>query len=147
MESDSKLTVEPLPSSTWGNNARSFLPRSKWDKIRKAAYKKCNNRCRICYHGGKGKVDLHEVWEHDFETKTQKLVGMIVLCKACHECKHFGRAQLMGKRRRAKRHLMKINGWTSREAESHIRSAFMKWENKDKENWKVDMSILDKYNV
>ena len=83
-----KLTVELVPRSLWGINLRSELPKSKWDKLRKATYKKANFVCEIC--GGVGRkwpVECHEIWHYDDENKVQRLDGLIALCPPCHQVK------------------------------------------------------------
>ena len=138
-----KLTIELVPRGQWGSNLRSELPRSQWDKLRKATYKAAGHRCEIC--GGKGPkwpVECHERWFYDEDTKTQKLEGLIALCPDCHLCKHFGFAQVQGKQERAFRHLMKINEWSESDAEYYLEAVFETWARRSNETWTLDISWL-----
>ncbi|NQZ66301.1 MAG: HNH endonuclease [Mycoplasmatales bacterium] len=83
------LIPKALPSSTHGDNLRKILPRSKWDKIRKATYQRANFKCELC--SGKGSrhpVEAHEIWLFDFTTKTQYLERLVALCPNCHRIQH-----------------------------------------------------------
>ena len=137
------LRVELVPATSWGANLRSALPRSDWDRLRKKAYRLAGYKCEIC--GGKGPkhpVECHEVWEYDDERHVQRLERLIALCPACHEVKHFGRAETMGQSERAFVHLMRVNGWTNGTAQGHLYQAFDKWRSRSFHQWKLDLSWL-----
>ena len=92
-----RLTIELLPQEQWGANLYQLLQGKRWDTVKKETYRRAGNRCEIC--GGVGTrvaVQAHEVWEYDEAAGTQRLVRMIALCPACHDAKHFGRAQAGG---------------------------------------------------
>jgi len=142
---DPPLTVELVPSTVWGANLRSELPKDQWDLLRKACYAKAHHRCEVC--GGKGPrhpVECHEVWSYDDDTHVQKLVRLISLCPSCHEVKHFGRTELLGRRAQAVAHLMQVNNWTRRQVESHLRSAAELWEDRSKHQWTLDISWVER---
>ncbi len=83
------LIPKALPSSTHGDNLMKILPRSKWDKIRKATYERADFKCELC--SGKGKkhpVEAHELWMFDFKIKTQYLERLVALCPNCHRIQH-----------------------------------------------------------
>lgn len=138
-----KLKIELVPSSTWFTNLRSLLPRSVWDKYRKECYKNANYRCEIC--GGKGSkwpVECHEIWEYDDINHIQTLKGLIALCPACHEVKHFGLATIRGRDRIALSHLMKVNNIDRQEAINHIHEASQL--HQERSRWEYDI-IIDSY--
>jgi|SRR5579859_406360 len=138
-----KLSVELVPESSWGSNLRSMLSRAEWDVLRKACYKKANYRCEIC--GGQGRqhpVECHEVWEYNDQAHVQKLIRLIALCPACHEVKHMGRAEIIGRGPQAFAHLLKANNWTPKQAQKHISEAQSIWEARSEFEWKLDISIL-----
>jgi hypothetical protein len=138
-----KLTIELVPETSWYNNLRSILSKSSWDRLRWASYKKANNLCEIC--GGRGPkhpVECHEIWEYDNEKHIQKLSGMIALCPACHEVKHFGLARIKGREYFAKEHLMEINKWCQEDAEQYIEYAFETWQKRSRYLWKIDLTFL-----
>jgi hypothetical protein len=90
-------------------------------------------------------VECHEVFEYDYKTKTQRLIGLQALCYACHSVKHFGRG---GRKDKADMlaHICKINGWSLEAATSHMRKQFRVYEQRSEEAWvKMDFSYLKKH--
>ena len=85
-----KLTIEPIPESTWGTSLANLLPSSIWDELRREVYEGFDYTCAIC-----GAVDkqlhCHEKWSYDDKANMQKLVGFQCLCVDCHSIKHWGR--------------------------------------------------------
>ena len=141
---DAKLTIELVPKGQWGTNLRSELPKNRWDQLRRTTYSNSGHTCEIC--GGRGKkwpVECHERWKYDEINKNQILIGLISLCPPCHEVKHMGRANAMGRGDEAKSHLMKVNGWTESEADAYIENAFKTWLRRSSENWSLDISWLE----
>ena len=146
------LTIELVPSSSWGDNLRSRLKQSQWDMLRKKAYAAANHQCEIC--GGKGTnqgynwpVECHEVWDYDDTKHVQKLVRLIALCPRCHQVKHFGLAQMRGQGERALQHLGKVNGWTKAAALEHSYKALAKWSVRSQQDWHLDLSHLSQYGI
>lgn len=113
-------------------------------KLAKKIAFKANNKCEIC-----GKftlnLDCHEVWE--YKNNIQKLIDLVALCKRCQEVKHFGLAEIKGRRQQALKHLIKINNISEKEAEQHIKSEFDLWEKRSQQNWKLDISFLNKFDI
>jgi hypothetical protein len=138
-----KLTIELVPKTCWYTNVRSNVSKSKWDKLRKKCYRLANHKCEVC--GKPGRVECHEVWHYDDETKIQKLIGLIALCKNCHKTKHFGLAQINGEEEIVIHHLMKINEITKEEAIAYISKISKQWEDRSYYLWKLDISFLDQY--
>lgn len=137
------LTLDLVPSTTWYDNLRSRLRPSEWDRLRKATYAAAGHRCEVC--GGKGRhhpVECHERWEYDDDAHVQRLVGLIALCPACHEVKHFGRSQAVGRGAAAFAHLMRVNHWTETQAVDHIAESFALWERRSNIEWTLDTSWL-----
>lgn len=140
-----KLTVELVPRSLWGINLRSELPKSKWDKLRKATYKKANFVCEIC--GGVGRkwpVECHEIWHYDDENKVQRLDGLIALCPPCHQVKHLGRSLGIPQLKYATlAHLGNVNCLTEADLEYYLNHVFGKWRVRSESKWTQDLSKLD----
>ena len=139
------LTLDLVPSSTWYDNLRSRIKPAEWDRLRKATYAAAGHRCEVC--GGKGHkwpVEAHEIWDYDEVTRVQRLAGLVALCPSCHEVKHFGRAQTVGRGPAALAHLMKVNRWTGGQAGAHIDESFGVWERRSSINWTLDLSWLDR---
>ena len=147
MENKIKLSVELIPTTCQWSSVRTMIKSSEWDIVRHISYKLANNKCEICggdgiSQGYKHRVECHEVWTYDMETKTQKLVKLVSLCVNCHKCKHIGRALIMGIGLQCKKHLSKVNGWTKAQVESHLLWAFALNKERSKHKWKLDISIL-----
>ena len=138
-----KLTIELVPETCWFSNVRSNVSQKTWDLLRRHSYHQAGYRCQIC--GGKGArhpVECHEIWHYDDQGKHQKLMGLISLCPACHQVKHIGLATVRGKRQEATRHLAKVNGWSSEQAEEYINQAFDIWRERSQHQWTLDLSWL-----
>jgi len=139
------LTLDLIPSTTWYDNLRSRLRPSEWDRLRKATYAAAGNKCEVC--GGRGRkwpTECHEIWDYDETTRVQKLVGLVALCPSCHEVKHFGRAQTVGRGEAALAHLMRVNRWTEDQALDHIEESFAVWQRRSEISWTLDLSWLDR---
>ena len=85
-----KLTIEPIPESTWGVSLANLLLEEVWDALRREVYEGFDYTCAIC--GAKDKkLHCHEKWSFDDKARVQKFVGFQCLCVDCHAIKHWGR--------------------------------------------------------
>jgi hypothetical protein len=137
-----KLLIELVPSTAWEENLRNKIGADEWDQLRSWCYRKAGYRCEIC--GGQGPkhpVECHEIWEYN--DGVQKLMGLIALCPACHEVKHFGRAQVYRREKRALEHLMKVNKWSKAASLEHVNKAFELWAERSCQKWKLDLSWVE----
>ena len=140
-----KLEIELVPKTAWFNNLRSFLTKEEWDFVRKKCYKEANYNCEICgSQGDNWPVECHEIWEYT-KTRKVKLKGLIALCPDCHEVKHIGLAQIRGKFHPALNHFMKVNNVSKQEAIKYVNSCFSLWNERNKVDWKLDVSYLKEY--
>lgn len=140
---DPKLTVELVPRTCWYANVRTNVSKADWELCKRYVRDRSGDRCEIC--GGRGRkwpVECHEVWEYNDATHVQRLADLIALCPACHEVKHFGRAEAIGRLVAARMHLMDVNGWTERETLAYLRTAFDQWAARSMHDWTLDVSIL-----
>ena len=143
-----KLQLNLIPSSCFYTNVRSILTKQQWDIVKSQVYAKAYYICEICQGvGPKHPVEAHEVFSFDNKTLIQKLEKMIALCPSCHQCAHFGLAELQGKRKQALSHLMKINKISNKQAEKYIKDCFMEWALRSKYSWKLDVSHLSEYGI
>jgi len=83
------ITIDPIPSCNWYINLRKYLPIYIWKDIRKEVLEYFNYKCAVC--GSTLKVECHEEWNISDRFRVQTLVGFILLCKRCHELKHWFR--------------------------------------------------------
>lgn len=79
---------------------RSEFEKNEWDKIRKMVYRQAGYRCELCGESGidqgyRWPVECHEVWDLDFETNTQSLIGFIALCPRCHKVVHCSLTEIL----------------------------------------------------
>ncbi len=140
-----KLKIELVPSTSWGDNLRSILPKGEWDRLRRDCYVRAGHRCEVCGGvGTKHPVECHETWSYDETDCAQVLTGLIALCPACHRCKHPGHAQSIGLGHLIVPHLMKVNGWTEHQAQTALAFAFMQWEVRSRRQWTVNIEWLRK---
>ncbi|PKO83881.1 MAG: hypothetical protein CVU17_04565 [Betaproteobacteria bacterium HGW-Betaproteobacteria-11] len=152
------LCLELVPASMWGKNVRAVISRENWDALRwsfgatktKPQFMKLDLpypdweapvECRIC--GAKeNNLELHEQWQYDDERFVQKLIGMIPICQDCHLAMHLGRANQLGLADKAKDHLARVNQWTTRQVQNHVKEAFEKWMLRSQNRYTLDLSWL-----
>lgn len=146
-----KLQVELVPRTCWYSNVRTNVSASDWNLCKGFVRFRSGDRCEIC--GGVGKrwpVECHEVWSYEITPMPsigsavciQRLEGLIALCPACHEVKHIGRAEAIGRLAPAMRHMMAVNNWSEQETRMHLHAAFDLWELRSRHDWKLDISYL-----
>lgn len=137
-----KLNFELVPDSCWYSNLRSILSSEQWDLVRKRAYARAGGKCMICGAPTK-RLEAHERWEYDEKTNTQRLAGIVAVCRSCHEVIHIGRTQLMGREREAEAHFMKVNGCTYAEYRKALGEANADHARRNRvPEWKLDISYL-----
>lgn len=137
-----KLTIELVPQTCWYSNVRSNVTKKEWDRLRKLSYQAAGHKCEICKGvGPKHPVECHEIWQ--YENGIQKLEKLISLCPSCHEVKHIGRSQIVGKGEKALKHLSKVNNISIEEANEYIKEASIIWNKRSQQEWELDISYLD----
>lgn len=142
------LTVELVPRTCWFSNLRSELTQEQWDRLRRMVYERAGDRCEVC--GGRGTqhpVEAHEVWEYDDRVQVQRLVGLVALCPACHEAKHMGYAQSVGRAGQARAHLARVNGWSVDDVERYLEMQFEQWSRRSQHQWSLDLSWLRQFGI
>ena len=141
---EAKLSIELVPSTSWGDNLRSALTRTQWDRLRREQFDIAGHVCEIC--GGKGRrhpVEGHEVWSYDEINFVQKLERLIALCPACHRCKHPGNTHRIGLGHLIEPQLCRVNGWTPDQAKMAQGWAFQVWQIRSRYQWTLDLSWLE----
>jgi hypothetical protein len=132
-----KLEINLVPADLHFVNLRAYFSKQEWDIIRKKVYDRAHHKCEIC--GGVCKthrVEAHEEWSYDTETRLATLERLTALCPSCHEVKHFGFAVVSGHEDRALAHLCKINNLSVEEGEEQVQAAFAKWDERNEIHWK-----------
>ncbi len=149
---DNKLTIEMIPKTCWGQNLRKVVTHNTWKEL-KLTLSYSNEffpddwQCTICNKEfpSSRSWDLHEVWEFDIASKTQRLTGLLALCDDCHAVKHFGLSCKQGKTDRVIQQLRKVNGWNDQQIKKHIIEAQEKWEKLSEFSFKLDVSYAEKW--
>lgn len=138
-----KLEIELVPSTSWYNNLRKALPRSKWDALRNEVFAAYGQRCGICC--ARTRLQCHERWSYDEARGVQRLEGFIALCALCHHVKHIGLAQLLADKghldfERVIRHFMYVNNCDRAAYEQHLKEAFALWAERSKREWALELA-------
>lgn len=88
------------------------------------------------------RLEAHERFSYDKDTKKQKLERIVALCHRCHSVTHYGLTGLRGLSEYADKHLMKVNNWTTDRIRRHYRKKYAIWNERNKIEWTVDLTIL-----
>lgn len=139
-----KLSVELVPQTCWYSNVRSEVSGDAWDRLRKRVYEDAEHRCEICSgQGDRHPVECHEVWHYDDVNHIQRLVRMIALCPRCHEVKHFGLSESLGKGKKVFWWLKAVNQWSQEETDAYLDEAAEIWGRRSDYDWTLDVSVLE----
>lgn len=103
-----KLHIELIPSTAWGSSLSKTPKSTEWKKIRDLALVNQNGYCHACEQEFKS-LDAHELWDFDEEKHIQKLVGIIGVCRKCHNTIHYGRAQKIGLKKEVEEQFLLVN--------------------------------------
>ena len=137
-----KLYIDMIPKTSYFKNVRMLFSENDWNLIRHHIYERVENKCECCGKKRSKYLDAHERWEYNFETKTQKLVRIIALCRLCHSATHYGHSRRTKNMDNINNHIKKINNFTDEELENHIKDAYATWKERNKIKWELDLSII-----
>jgi hypothetical protein len=148
----SELFVDLIPKSCWFTNVRYCVDKEDWDKIRKIVYKRAGYICECCKVNcieSKIPIEAHERWNYDYDTKIQKLVRIIALCKKCHQSTHLGFAKINGKEKEALEHLKLVRNFDLEQLREHVDVSYAIWSEKNQHSWNLDLDLitLNGYNI
>jgi len=138
----SDLYIDMIPKTSYFKNVRSCFSVEDWDIIRNHIYSRVNNKCECCQIKKYKYLEAHERWIYDFETKTQKLIRIIALCKLCHQATHYGHSKASKNINKINEHIKKIQNYNDNELKIHIDDAYKTWRERNKINWNIDLSII-----
>lgn len=139
------LTIELVPGSCWYSNVRSNVKPATWERLQRATFMLCHNRCECC--GRFTNLECHEVWHYDDRTQIQKLERLCGLCPQCHEVKHFGLATENGRSAPALKWFCEVNKMAPADAIQYIERAFKIHGIRSQFNWGLDVRYLEKSGV
>lgn len=138
----SELFIDMIPKTSYFKNVRSIFTESDWNLIRHHIYERTGHKCECCGAKRFKYLEAHERWIFDFETKTQKLIRIIALCRLCHQATHYGHSKVTKEISKINAHLMKVRGINEEELKLHIKEAFEIWEKRNTVKWIIDTSII-----
>lgn len=142
-----KLNFELVPDECWYTNLRSALPREKWDVVRRDAYARAGGKCLIC-GAPSSRLEAHERWSYNEETRVQTLETVIAVCRACHEVIHIGRTSLTGRGAEAMEHFMKVNGCSQWEYHEALGEANREHQRRNRlSGWVTDVRWLERLGI
>lgn len=121
-----KVQPDPIPRSMHWLNVRSRVSVDDWIKIKKAVKGNSKIRTPVCHCcGAAGPLECHEVWEFIWP-RTQKLIGLKMLCHMCHMVHHVGFAMHNHEGDQVINHFMKVNRIDRATANLYIEQSFKK---------------------
>lgn len=135
------LNFELVPDGCWYSNLRTCLKKSQWDILRKNAYAKAEGKCCIC-KAKTSRLEAHERWSYNMQTKVQKLEEIIAVCHLCHSVIHIGRTQLIGDEEKAIKHFIKVNKCSYVDYRKALGEANELHKKRNEIEWMLDASIL-----
>jgi Domain of unknown function (DUF5710) len=145
------LFVDLVPSSCWFTNVRSCVDQRDWERLRRMVVDRAARRCEACGQGQQAAerrwLEVHERWAYEEEAAVQSLRRLICLCTGCHSATHMGLAGLKGIAAEAKAHLAAVNRWTPDQVEEHISAAFALFHQRSRDEWSLDLRILESAGV
>ena len=155
--------IELIPRKSWGRSIKSIARgkigfkenmvkiepklakrfRKAWMEIKEREIKRARHRCEMC--GESGSLHVHEVWEYDDSTLTQKLKGYIVLCDSCHLVYHLGFAGILGRMDEVIWHIIEVNknhgvDLTLEQVVMAISEVLNQWAHRSEKRWRIDVS-------
>ena len=137
-----KLNFELIPDSCWYSNLRTLLKPKHWDILRKDAYSRAGGKCMICARKVT-RLEAHERWEFNEQTKVQKLTDIIAVCHLCHSVIHIGRTQLVGEEEKAIAHYQRVNNCNYATYRKNLGEANILHQKLSRvEEWALDLSVL-----
>jgi len=137
-----QLFIDLIPKTSYFKNVRSLFSENDWNLIRHHIYERANNRCECCGIKRMKYLEAHERWIYDYETKTQKLMRIIALCRLCHQSTHYGHSKVSKNINKINEHLKKVCKFNDEELRNHIKEAYEIWEKRNKIKWNIDISII-----
>lgn len=134
-----KLKLHLIPGSAFCNNIRNDMG-DRWKELSRYVRNWYHRTCQYCgwqeQPYARQYTQLHEIWEWDEETRTQRLAGFECLCPTCHAVHHWGFSQISGKDMDALlKHACWVNQCTEEEFKKHLVEAKKEWDRRSEIKW------------
>lgn len=130
--------VDLIPSSSWLASLANLLSRSSWDDLRGPLVRH-HGACQDC--GDDRRLEAHEAWSYDDDAKVQSLDGVLILCRACHETRHLGRARIVGRFDQAFGRLCTVNRIEAHERSAYLKLVSSRWRERSRHAWQLRLPI------
>lgn len=139
------LFVDLVPAACWFTDVLACVPGEDGERLLRMAAERAGGRCETCDRR-LPEPEIHERWDYDHVTVTQRLRRLICLCAECHMVTHFGLA-VHGAEKAALAHLSAVTAMPADEAREHVEESYRIWRMRSRRNWRLDLSILTKAGV
>ena len=139
---NNELYIDMIPKTSYFKNVRSLFTKEDWNIIRHHIYKRVNNRCECCGCYRNKYLEAHERWSYNNEEGIQKLERIIALCKLCHSAVHYGHSKMKKNMDKINDHIKKVKKINDEELEKHIKESRELWKERNKIEWKLNLSII-----
>lgn len=148
------IEVNLIPQSSWGANLSKLLSWPSWSGLRQPVIQAWGGRCCVCGcnerlpdpNGGRSSrkpgVDCHEIWRYDETAQIQKLVDLVSVCEACHDCFHPARAGAHGRGAETTERLVGICGWKLNEAPEALKQIEEDYKRRSRMSWTLDLALV-----
>jgi hypothetical protein len=130
--------VDLIPSSSWFASLANLLRRDSWDDLRRPLVAH-HGGCQDC--GDDRRLEAHESWSYDDVAAVQTLDGILVLCRACHETRHLGRAKVTGRFDQAFGRLCTVNRIRDDERMAYIARVSSTWRARSAREWQLRLPL------
>jgi hypothetical protein len=138
------IKIQRLPVSAYFQNARTALPEGQWPYISHTVLRNARYVCAAC--GEHTAEHVHEEWEWDVTTGTQRLVALVPLCEPCHNATHLWFAAHQNRYAEALTRIMRVNNCTFTELRKEAAKEDMRIAGLDAvPTWTLDITMLDAY--
>lgn len=142
------LSIELVPSTSWGKNLRNSLTKRAWSQLSYDIRNSFDCKCAYCKSGGM--LHCHEVWDYNDRDKEQELVDLLPICVMCHHVKHMGHAEVLDEAgvidiNEVIAHFCKVNKCHQADFIKHRNLFFQVWYERSKYEWKVSFGKWAKY--
>ncbi len=146
-----------IPQTSWGSSLANLLTGASWNALRRPLIAANHNVCELCGRQH-DTLDAHEVWSYEFPGAedwaqrhdpkltvcgTQHLVGLMAICKTCHECFHTGLANARGRLDEVLERIAGLNNWSMEEAIEYYKATGTRWERASEIHWILDLSRVE----
>jgi hypothetical protein len=139
-----------IPPSSWGSSLANLLTRTSWSEVRQpVVYRK---PCQICgaAQDQERQLDCHEIWSYAEPPRgagegcvgVQRLIGLVALCRLCHEFFHMGLARMRGREAIVSERMMTINRWSPADYQTWVREAAERAVARNERGWILDVSLI-----